>query len=155
MYNRILVPTDGSAVSALAERAAIAFARANGSTVVALAIGQPYPPAVSAEGAMVIDPSVEAETLLAAAEANAARVAAAARAAGVDCTPVAAIAHSPSEAIIDHARHHGCDLIFMATSARRGLSRLLLGSVTEQVLAAAPVPVLVLRPEPTPARAAP
>lgn len=147
MYRRILVPTDGSDVSALAERAAIEFARANGSAVVALAIAQPHPPAVAAEGAMVIDPAVETDTLLAAAEANAARVAAAAQAAGVACTPLATVAYSPSQAIIEHAGQHGCDLIFMATSARRGLSRLLLGSVTEQVLAAAPVPVLVLRPQ--------
>ena len=49
MYDRILVPTDGSDLSAAAERAAIAFARALGSEVVVLAVGQPRLPAASAE----------------------------------------------------------------------------------------------------------
>ena len=48
MYERILVPTDGSDVSAAAERAAIAFARAHGSEIVVLAVGQPQPPIASA-----------------------------------------------------------------------------------------------------------
>ena len=154
MYARILVPTDGSEISAHAERAAIEFARANGSSVVALAVGQPYPPLAAIEGAMTIDPVAESAALQAWAAGNAGRVAAAAKAAGVDCVPVAAIAHSVGDAILEHAARHGCDLIFMASHGRRGLSRLLAGSVTQDVLAAAPMPVMVLRPQARPAGAA-
>lgn len=146
MYERILVPTDGSALSTSAERAAIDFARANGSTVVALAVGQPFLPSAAIDGAVAIDPAIETETLLLEAGRHVERVAAAARAAGVACTTITTIAYSASEAILEHADKHGCDLIFMATHGRRGLSRLLLGSVTQDVLAAATVPVLVLRP---------
>lgn len=154
MYKRILVPTDGSEVSALAERAAIDFARAHGGTVVALAVGQPYPPATAGEGAMVIDPVAETEALQAWATRQAARVAEAAKAAGVACTPVTAIAHAPADAIVEQAERNDCDLIFMGSHGRHGLSRLLAGSVTQDVLAAATVPVMVLRPQPRQLKAA-
>jgi len=146
MYDRILVPTDGSEVSAAAERAAIAFARAHGSELVALAVGQPQPPIVTAEAAMAIDPGIDNETLLKAAEAHARSVAEAAQAAGVRCTPVAVLDYVPADAIVAAAESRGCDLIFMGSHGRRGLSRLLAGSVTQQVLAEARVPVLVMRP---------
>lgn len=148
MYDRILVPTDGSEISAQAERAAIAFARAHGSELVALAVGQRQPPIVSAEAAMAIDPGVDNATLLKAAEAQARRVAQAAEAAGVRCTPVAVLDYAPADAIVAAAGDRGCDLIFMGSHGRRGLSRLLAGSVTQHVLADARVPVLVMRPTP-------
>jgi len=40
-----------------------------------------------------------------------------------------------------------CDLIAMATHGRSGLQRLAMGSVTERVLGAAKLPVLVIRPQ--------
>lgn len=148
MYNRILVPTDGSDVSAAAERAAIAFARANGSEIVALAVGQPQPPIAAAEAAMAIDPGLDDATLLAAANEHARNVAAAADKAGVRCTPLALLDYSPADAILATAASRGCDLIFMGSHGRHGLSRLLAGSVTQKVLADAHVPVLVMRPQP-------
>jgi nucleotide-binding universal stress UspA family protein len=47
--------------------------------------------------------------------------------------------------ILDVARFHDADLIAMATHGRRGLSRLVTGSVAEGVLRKAYVPVLVIR----------
>jgi nucleotide-binding universal stress UspA family protein len=146
MVERILVPTDGSDVSAIAEQAAIAFARAHGSEIVALAVAQPQAPFVAAEAAMAVDPGIDADALLAGAERQAARLAAAATAAGVRCTQVALIDHVPSQAIVATAGRHRCDLIFMASHGRRGLSRLLAGSVTQKVLADANVPVMVFKP---------
>ena len=146
MYDRILVPTDGSDVSAAAEQAAIAFARAHGSEVVALAVGQPQPPIVTAEAAMAIDPGLDDAVLLATAKEHARNVASAAEEAGVRCTPVAVLDYSPADAIVAIADSHACDLIFMGSHGRRGLSRLLAGSVTQKVLADAHVPVLVMRP---------
>jgi nucleotide-binding universal stress UspA family protein len=146
MYDRILIPTDGSDTSAAAEQAAIAFARANGSEVVVLAVGQPRPPLASAEAAMAIDPGLDDEVLLAAANDHARRVAAAAEAAGVRCSALAMLDYSPADAIIATAESRHCDLIFMGSHGRRGLSRLLAGSVTQKVLADAQVPVLVMRP---------
>jgi len=41
------------------------------------------------------------------------------------------------------AKEHGCDLIFMGSHGRSGLSRLLLGSVTSKVLSISETSVLV------------
>jgi nucleotide-binding universal stress UspA family protein len=146
MYDRILVPTDGSEISAAAERAAIAFARAHGSEIVVLAVGQPQPPIAAAEAAMAVDPGIDDETLLAAANDHARRVADAAHAAGVRCSALAVLDYSPADAILATAEGRNCDLIFMGSHGRRGLSRLLAGSVTQKVLADADAPVLVMRP---------
>jgi nucleotide-binding universal stress UspA family protein len=49
------------------------------------------------------------------------------------------------EEILNAARFHHADLIVMTTHGRSGLSRLVTGSVTEQVLRRAMVPLLVVR----------
>lgn len=147
MYQRILVPTDGSDISAEAADAAIAFARACGSELVALSIAQPEPLLPSAEGAMattVLDP----ELMLAGAQRHAGRVADAAAKAGVPCTIVTGFGHSPAGEIIEAVARTHCDLVFMGSHGRRGLSRLIAGSVTQHVLAGSPVPVMVYRPRP-------
>ncbi len=51
----------------------------------------------------------------------------------------------PVSGIIRHAEAEDIDLIVMATRGRRGLSRLFMGSVTEQVIRCAPCPVLAIR----------
>jgi nucleotide-binding universal stress UspA family protein len=73
-------------------------------------------------------------------------VAQVAAAAGVPCATATAVSAAPHEAIIDAARDHQCEVIFMASHGRRGLSRLIAGSVTQNVLAYSAVPVLVFRP---------
>jgi len=52
---------------------------------------------------------------------------------------------APHEAILDYATEHGVEVIVMATHGRTGVERVLLGSVTERVVRAAPVPVLTVR----------
>ena len=51
----------------------------------------------------------------------------------------------PSTEIIDYAKTNGVDLIVMPSHGRKGVSRFLLGSVTERVVRLAPCPVLVLK----------
>lgn len=51
---------------------------------------------------------------------------------------------SAASAILDYAAEHGIDLIVMGTHGRRGLRRLLLGSVAEEVVRLAPCPVLTV-----------
>lgn len=52
----------------------------------------------------------------------------------------------PRDAILDAVEKVGAELIVMSTHGRRGLSRVLLGSVAESVIRRAPCPVLVVRP---------
>jgi nucleotide-binding universal stress UspA family protein len=146
MYKRILVPTDGSELSAQAASAAIEFARLAGATIVAFSVAEPYPLMPAAEGAMVIDPGIETRVLQEFAQQNVDQVAKAAKAGGVACETATAFSMFPDQEIIQAAADHDCDLVFMASHGRRGLSRLLAGSVTQNVLAYSKLPVMVLRP---------
>ena len=54
----------------------------------------------------------------------------------------------PGEAIVEAAEAEGVDLIVVGSHGRRGVDRLLAGSVSERVMRSARVPVLVARPKP-------
>jgi len=62
-------------------------------------------------------------------------------------------AADPRDLILDAARRLEADLIVMGTHGRTGVGRLLLGSVAEDVVRAAPCPVLVVRSGLPPRRA--
>jgi nucleotide-binding universal stress UspA family protein len=51
----------------------------------------------------------------------------------------------PAREILDLAKKGHCDLIVMGTHGRSGLSRLMAGSVAEEVMRHAPCPVLTVR----------
>lgn len=154
MYQRILVPTDGSDISAVAADAAVAFARAFGSELVALSIVPPEPVVLSAEGAMATS-ALDIDVLLEQAQQYVQRIADAAAKDGVKCRTLTGYAFSPADEIVEVAKREGCDLIFMSSHGRRGLSRLIAGSVAQRVLAYSPVPVMVYRPQPAGAHAGP
>ncbi len=59
---------------------------------------------------------------------------------------VAFVEGYPDEGIVKHAKEWGADLVVIGSHGRRGLSRILLGSVTERVVRHAPCPVLVVHP---------
>ncbi|MFH1090361.1 MAG: universal stress protein [Pseudomonadota bacterium] len=52
----------------------------------------------------------------------------------------------PAEEIINYAQAEGMDLIVMGTHGRKGLERILFGSVAEHVVKNSPVPVLTVNP---------
>ena len=64
---------------------------------------------------------------------------------GVRCNCIVAPSGFPFEKILAAARKEKCDLIFMASHGRRGLSSVLLGSETAKVLTHSKIPVLVVR----------
>ena len=147
MFKHILVPTDGSALSSDTIRRAVAFAKEANARITFFYAKPDYPVAFYGEGAL-IDPSTpekfaqmadkQAQEILAAAaqEANAA---------GVVNASISSVSDIPYEAIIEAAGKAGCDLIFMASHGRRGISGLLLGSETQKVLTHSKTPVLVYR----------
>ncbi|MFS8065602.1 MAG: universal stress protein, partial [Byssovorax sp.] len=67
------------------------------------------------------------------------------REAGVRCE-VSVVRGDPALHILQAARDDDDDLIVMATHGRRGVSRVVLGSVTEAVLHATPCPLLTIPP---------
>ncbi len=69
----------------------------------------------------------------------------AAKAAKVPYKLVSTTSDFPSDVILAKANKEKCDLIFIASHGRRGLSRALLGSQTQKVVAASTIPVIVHR----------
>lgn len=147
MFKHILVPTDGSTLSTDTVKRAVAFAKEIGAKLTFFYAKPDYPVAYYGEGAL-IDPTTperfaemadkQSKEILGGAEA-------AASAGGVSCASVSAISDVPYEAIIEAATSANCDLIFMSSHGRKGISGLLLGSETQKVLTHSKIPVLVYR----------
>jgi nucleotide-binding universal stress UspA family protein len=147
MFKHILVPTDGSDLSTTAVAKAIQFARETNASITFFYAKADFPVTFYGEGALM-DPitperyaemaSKRAQDILSACEAGA-------RDAGLAFRSRATTSDVPYEAIIEAAREEGCDLIFMASHGRRGVSGLLLGSETQKVLTHSKIPVLVYR----------
>jgi nucleotide-binding universal stress UspA family protein len=145
MYKHILLPTDGSELSATAVRDGVKFAKEIGARVTAVHVTAPFHPTeITPSAFTALIEEHEAKATESAQRALGA-VKEAARAAGVSCTTVHRVSVSPYEAIIELADEAGCDLIFMASHGRRGVAALLLGSETNKVLTHSKIPVLVTR----------
>ena len=146
MFKHVLIPTDGSPVSSKAANAAIALASALGAKVTAYCAVEELQP-VYVEG-YAFDRTAIAGLEGGARKVGQKRVDAIgkiAKAAGVPFASVVTKAPAAYEGIIDVAKKQKCDVIFMASHGRRGLSKLIMGSVTQQVLTHSKIPVVVYR----------
>jgi len=144
MFKRILVPTDGSEITAKAIDAAIELAKSVGAQLYTISVKEPFP--YSAISEMQPTPPQEffdAQERIATKRVHA--VVEQSQQAGLTCQSHTVEALHPWEAIIDHAKRMECDLLVMASHGRRGVSALLLGSETQKVLTHSKVPVLVVR----------
>jgi nucleotide-binding universal stress UspA family protein len=144
MYQRILVPTDGSDITAKAVQTAIGLARRLNGQLYVISVKEPFP--YSAISEMQPTPPQEffdAQERIAASRVK--QVVDQARAADIPCEAHTVEALHPWEAIVDHAQQQNCDLIVMASHGRRGMASLLLGSETQKVLTHTTIPVLVVR----------
>jgi len=143
MFRKILVPTDGSALSEHAASAAVALARGSGAEIVALCVAQECNPphGQAAESAW----AAQRERALNTAAQRAGQVARLAQEAGVPHSLVTAMASSEHDEIIRVAHDLHCDLIFLAAHGQCGVTRLIAGRVPQLVLAYSPVPVILYR----------
>ena len=147
MYQRILIATDGSALSKQAVESGLSLAALTGAHVIALKVAPRYP-MTNFEGGMTVsaeDVARVEQQWTDDAKVIVDEVQAAGSAKGVTVEAVTASSDLIAEAIIETAKAHDCDLIVMASHGRRGLKRLLLGSETTHVLTHSHIPVLVLR----------
>ena len=144
MFQRILVPTDGSEISQHAIATAIALAQPLGAEIFTICVKEPFPYGAVAE----LQPTPP-QDFFDAQERTAARNV---RAVIDACDQAGVVAHAktidglqPWEAIVEHATKHGCDLLVMGSHGRSGLASLFLGSETQDVLKHTTIPVLVVR----------
>jgi nucleotide-binding universal stress UspA family protein len=144
MFKKILLPTDGSDLSTKAIDGGLEFARALKAGVVGVTVIEPYSYSNLSEYRPETLDDYEQRTLKIAAE-RLGKVADAAAKASVPVETVTVKSFSPFEAIIDTAKAKGCDVIFMASHGRKGLSAVLLGSETQKVLTHSTIPVMVYR----------
>ena len=144
MFKRILVPTDGSDITAKAIATAIALAKSVNAQLFTISVKEPFPYSAISE----MQPTPPQEFFDAQERIAVKRVQTVVEqsvAAGVPCQSYTVEALHPWEAIIDHANRMECDLLVMASHGRRGVSALLLGSETQKVLTHSKVPVLIVR----------
>jgi nucleotide-binding universal stress UspA family protein len=144
MFQHILLPIDGSATANAAVDKAIAIAKAFGSTIAPIYVIDPYP--FTGVGT---DFGYGQDQYINAARADAATAIAAAQAkfdaAGITVQPRIVEAHAVWRGILDTAQEEGADLIVMGSHGRRGLEKLVLGSVAQSVLARADISTLIVR----------
>jgi nucleotide-binding universal stress UspA family protein len=148
MFKKILLPTDGSSMAEQAARQGVAFAKQIGAEVVALTVVQPLNAPMGFDGMAAAyaapDPEQEAD-MERQADGYLSTVEGIARDAGVAVSRMRVSNFNVADGISEAAETLGCDLIFIASHGRSGLSRLLLGSVTVKVVESAKVSVLVSR----------
>lgn len=148
MFKKILIPTDGSALAAQAANKGICFARSIGAEVVALYVTQPFAATVGFDGMAAAYAITDEDYDKSAAEQAQKYLKAVmdrASTAGVKATSRAVSNFNVADGIVQAVEEDGCDLIFIGSHGRSGLSRLLLGSVTIKVLSLAKTAVLVYR----------
>ena len=144
MYQCILFPTDGSDVTPKALQSALQLARLTGAKLQTLSVKEPFPYSAISE-MQPVPPQEFFDAQERVAESRVKAVTEAAAMAGIACEGFTVEALHPWEAILEHAKAQGCDLIVMASHGRRGMSALLLGSETQKVLTHSNLPVLVVR----------
>jgi nucleotide-binding universal stress UspA family protein len=146
VFKHVLIATDGSPLSNKAAKAGVALASALGAKVTAYyAIDELQPLYIEGYAmaqAMVDDLDARAKAL---GEKRVAAIGRIAKAAGVRFNMLVRKANTAYEGIIAAATRQKCDVICMASHGRRGLSRLMMGSVTQKVLTHSKIPVVVYR----------
>lgn len=141
LYDRILVPTDGSDATERAIVEAVELAAAHDGTIHAL-----YVVNTASFASIPTESSVEGVSEMLEREGDAA-LDAVERAANERGVPVERVQldGSPAREIVRYAERSDCDLVVMGTHGRGGIDRLLLGSVAERVVRSSTVPVLTVR----------
>lgn len=145
MYDKILVPVDGSDASNHGLDEAIKLAKRLGSrlklihVVNELFLAGTEP--VYFDYAALVDTAREnGKKVLEAAQARVKAQGGEAEAELIECVSARA-----ADIIVTHAREWGASLLVLGTHGRRGLRRLALGSDAEMILRASTVPVLLVR----------
>ena len=145
MFKKILIPTDGSDLSLIAIDKAIFFANEIDAQIIGVTVTEPFH-LVSIDIVMVSDTiEVFDRDTQQLAQKRLQRIKTKCDEMAMDCKLIHKVAQHPYEEIVLTAEENECDIIFMASHGRKGISALLIGSEVNKVLAHTKIPVLVFR----------
>jgi nucleotide-binding universal stress UspA family protein len=145
MYERILVPVDGSPTSNLGLKEAIKLAQAQGSRLCLFHVVNEMVLIGDMQGAAYVGDLIGAleqagKAILATAEQQCRK-----QNVPFESSSVATVGGSVAELIVKQAKKWKADLIVLGTHGRRGITHMVMGSDAEGVVREAPVPVLLVR----------
>lgn len=148
MYKRILIAIDGSELANRGLQQGLELARGTDAVIDLVTVSEPW--AMGMYDAMGWSVGYEASPEYRKEREDSAQAILkpaleAARAAGVTANPHHVLDRYAAEGILQAAKDCGSELIVMTSHGRRGMSRVLLGSQTIEVLTGSTVPVLVVR----------
>ena len=146
MYERILVPFDGSATAARGLAEAVKLARITGAGLRLIHVVDELSFALAASEGLTFTGDM-LSLLREGGAAILAEGAASARATGLTVETVLkdSFAGRVCDLVIDEARSWPADLIVLGTHGRRGVGRMFMGSDAENIVRSAPIPVLLIR----------
>lgn len=146
MFDRILIPTDGSDEVKPAVEMALDLAETHDATLHALfMVDQPTSVSGTGEGFSGLDNLLD--TLEEEGHQVTDAIAEQAEDRGVE-TEIAVQRGNPHDDILTYANEQDIELIVMGTHGRSGVKRALLGSVTEKVVRHSEIPVLTVHRDP-------
>jgi nucleotide-binding universal stress UspA family protein len=146
MYERILVPVDGSATSDAGLAEAVKLARLTGARVQLLHVVDDMPFVLGTDGFGTMSADILG-VMKEAGEAVLGRARTLVETSGVPVETVLfdSLEGRLSERVASQALAWNANLIVLGTHGRRGVQRMVLGSGAEQIVRSSPVPVLLVR----------
>ena len=145
MYQKLLVPVDGSPTATRGLDEAIRVAKLSGGAIRVVHVLDPH----VAPGLEFCTADVLGVLQQAGAEiVGAAKARVEASGVSVETQVAETLSGTVADIVVDQARQWGADLIVIGTHGRRGVRRLMIGSDAERIVRMASVPVLLVRDQP-------
>ena len=145
MYDKVLVPLDGSSTSERGFEEAVALARVMKSTLLLLHVVDTVPVALDMVNTTTWQDISDGLRQRGQGLLDRARKTAAEHGVVSETRLIEGRVERVSDTIVDEARSASCDLVVMGTHGRRGFGHVLLGSDAERVVRQCPMPVLLVR----------
>lgn len=145
MYQRILVPVDGSPTAERGLREAVALAAGREARLLFLYVVDDYATMSEVTSAAGYDEMLRGLRQFGLDVLAKARRSAEGASVHVETLLREVTGKRVSDVIVEQVAQHNCDLVVMGTHGRRGFSRLAMGSAAEGVARISPVPVLLVR----------
>jgi nucleotide-binding universal stress UspA family protein len=147
MLDNVLIPTDGTELSARAAAFGVQLAKKMGAKVTAVTVTAPADEIMVGEVRVIRNPEDYEQRAAESARVMLDVIGKLATEAGVACEKLHARSALPWQGILEAAKSRKADMIVMASHGRRGLSAMLIGSETQKVVNHSHIPVTIYKAE--------